>query len=169
MTQRGMWLDRMNWDAHPVCQIDWQHLCVLERVKGRGGEGGLFWMTHNSILHEVHISDHLGTFDMVHTHFRDHLTCFRYTLASERYDILIFQLVGYAVHIAMSQFHILEPWWVCNDTSKHVSYDTCLILHPVTSWLMNSGSFCGAMVQWETRGRGLEERKRALVGWSGGT
>lgn len=44
-----------------------------------------------------------------------------------------------------------------------VSTSVMTCLHPITSWLMNSGSFCGAMIQWETRGRGLEERKKACI------
>lgn len=92
------------------------------------------------------------------------VSLFRHILATKKYDILIFQLVGYAVHIAMSQFHILEPWWVGNDTKKYVKlwhvwyctplrHDSWIVGHSVVLWSIEK--------PW---GRGLVEQK-ACISW----
>lgn len=105
----------------PSCPSNWltAPVCI---GRGEGGRGCSEWHTIAFYMKSTYIQP-FG--DMVYTCFHYIKTWFFwYILATKKYDILIFQLVGYAVHIAMSQFHIFELWWVAMTLISTSSYDT---------------------------------------------
>lgn len=92
--------------------------------KGWGGRGCSEWHTIAFYMKSTYIQPFGDIWHGIYLFSLYKDLFFRYILATKKYDILIFQLVGYAVHIAMSQFHIFELWWVAMTLISTSSYDT---------------------------------------------